>query len=167
MPLATPTLHESVRAKHRRHDAKPHRKKQRGNHRERLKRYRAKHLERVRAQRRAYQAKRRQDPVQRVVDALCRRMRLVIRGKSKGAFRQFGYTADDLRSHLESQFQNGMSWSNYGLYGEKWHVDHIRPVSLFRLPDELNECFALTNLRPLWAVENLRKHNAVGNSNLT
>ena len=69
-----------------------------------------------------------------------------------------GYTADDLRSHLEAQFQIGMSWDNYGLYGERWHVDHIRPVASFKLPEELAECFALENLQPLWAIDNLTKH---------
>lgn len=100
--------------------------------------------------------------MQRVVDAIRRRMRHVIKGKTKGAFALLGYTADDLRSRLKSQFQNGMSWDNYGL----WHVDHRQLVSSFNLPDELIQCFALANLQPLWAAENLarkRKHNAMGN----
>lgn len=84
-------------------------------------------------------------------------MRLVINGKSRGAFDLLGYTADDLRSHLAAQFRDGMNWSNYGLYGDKWHVDHIRPLSSFKLPDQLIECFALENLQPLWAAENLAK----------
>lgn len=150
---------DKVRARGRRHDAKPHRRKmQRGDYKARQHRYHIKHLERVRARRRAYQAKRRQDPVQRTVDAIRRRMRMVVNGKSKGAFKSLGYTADDLRSHLAAQFRDGMNWENYGLYGERWHVDHIRPVSSFRLPEELFECFALKNLQPLWAIDNLTKH---------
>lgn len=73
-----------------------------------------------------------------------------------------GYTADDLRSHLEAQFEDGMTWENYGLYGDKWHVDHIRPVSSFKLPEELADCFALKNLQPLWAIDNLTKHAKMG-----
>ena len=153
---------DKVRAKGRRADAKPKRKTQRGDFRGRQRRYQAKHVERVRARRRVYQAKRRQDPVQRTVDAIRRRMRMVINGKSKGAFKLLGFAAADLRSHLEAQFRDGMSWGNYGLYGEKWHVDHIRPVSSFKLPDELIECFALDNLQPLWAKDNLAKHAKIG-----
>ena len=152
---------EKARERGRRHDAKPERKKPRGDYKARTARYQTKHLKRLRARRRAYQAKRRQNPAQRVVDAIRRRMRHVIKGKTKGAFALLGYTADDLRSHLEAQFQTGMSWDNYGL----WHVDHRRLVSSFKLPDELVQCFALSNLRPLWAPENLarkRKYDALG-----
>lgn len=54
--------------------------------------------------------------------------------------------------HLESQFQKGMSFENYG----KWHVDHIRPVNTFDLnkEEEVKRCFHYTNLRPLWAHDN-------------
>jgi len=150
---------EKVRARGRRHDAKPARKLPRGDVKARSARWRLRHLEQDRARRRAYQTKRRQDPVQRVVDALRRRIRHIASGKAKGAMRLLGYSAADLRAHLEMQFQPGMTWDNYGPRG--WHVDHRRPVSTFTLSDQLVECFALENLRPLWAADNLarkRKH---------
>jgi hypothetical protein len=61
-----------------------------------------------------------------------------------------------LKKHLEKQFKIGMNWSNYG----KWHIDHIRPCASFDLskPSEQKKCFYYTNLQPLWAEENLRKH---------
>lgn len=152
---------EKMRAYGRCQDAKPHRKTQRGDYKARHARYRARNIDKLRERRRVYQARRRSDPAQRAVDAIRRRMRHVIKGQSKGAFALLGYTADKLREHLHSRFKPGMTWSNYGLYGEKWHVDHIRPVSSFKLPDQLVECFSLTNLQPLWAEENLRKHNAM------
>ena len=150
---------DKARAGGRRHDAKPHRKLPRGDSKARQARHYKKHLERRRADRRAYQAKRRSDPAQRLVDTIRRRMRHVIRGKSKGAFALLGYGAAELRDHIAAQFKSGMTWDNYGLYGEKWHVDHIRPVSSFKLPDEIVDCFALPNLQPLWAKDNLSKHN--------
>jgi len=149
---------DKVREMRRKNDARPERKRQRGDRKAVSQRYRARHLELVRRRRREYEAKRRQDPTQRLIDAIRRRMRMVINGKSKGAFKLLGYSAIDLRAHLEAQFQPGMSWDNYGLYGEKWHVDHKRPVSSFKLPDELIESFALSNLQPLWATDNLHKH---------
>lgn len=68
-----------------------------------------------------------------------------------------GYTADDLRQHLERQFAKGMSWDNYG----EWHVDHIVPVASFTFSSaddaEFKACWSLTNLRPLWAADNMSK----------
>ena len=70
-----------------------------------------------------------------------------------------GYTLQDLMQHLENQFENWMNWENYGL----WHVDHIKPKSLFSyiLPEdpEFKECWALDNLQPLERMENIYKSN--------
>lgn len=56
---------------------------------------------------------------------------------------------------LESQFKDGMNWSNYG----KWHIDHIKPCNTFNLTieEEQKKCFHYTNCRPLWAEDNLRR----------
>lgn len=149
---------EKVRASGRRQDAKPERRRiQRGDFKARQERYREQHVDELRIKRRAYQAKRRADPAQRAIDAIRRRIRHVIKSKTKGAFDLLGYSADELREHLARQFQSGMNWDNYGLYGDKWHIDHKRPVSSFNLPDELIECFALENLQPMWARDNLAK----------
>lgn len=70
-----------------------------------------------------------------------------------------GYSADELRDHLERQFDRRMTWSNYGVDG--WHVDHIVPLTTFELDwfgcDEFKQAWALTNLRPLWKRDNFRK----------
>lgn len=67
------------------------------------------------------------------------------------------YTLAELVGHLESLFQAGMNWDNYG----KWHVDHIRPRASFSFEcaddPEFQECWALKNLQPLWAADNMRK----------
>ena len=70
------------------------------------------------------------------------------------------YTMEKLRLHLENQFDDKMSWDNYGIY---WHVDHIYPQSLLpytSMEDEnFKKCWALDNLRPLEAIENMKKSN--------
>ncbi len=66
------------------------------------------------------------------------------------------YTIEDLMYHLESQFKEGMSWENYGLFG--WHIDHKIPKCMFTTK-QIKECWALDNLQPLWAEENLIKNN--------
>lgn len=71
--------------------------------------------------------------------------------------RSLGYGPADLKRHLERQFLPGMSWRNFG----RWHIDHIVPVSSFSVTGlgcpEFRACWALSNLRPLWAVDNMRK----------
>lgn len=69
----------------------------------------------------------------------------------------FGFTIAELRAHLERQFSKGMDWQRFNA-GEI-HIDHIRPLASFDLdaPDELRAAWALTNLRPLWAKDNLAK----------
>lgn len=67
------------------------------------------------------------------------------------------YTLDDLMAHLERQFLPGMTWDNRG----DWHIDHVVPLASFNFtsPDdpEFRAAWALTNLRPLWAKDNIRK----------
>jgi len=75
-------------------------------------------------------------------------------------FRILGYSAEDLKIHLENQFDKHMVWENYGSY---WHIDHIKPQSLFEIKEigdkEFIECWSLANLQPLEAIENISKGN--------
>jgi len=73
--------------------------------------------------------------------------------KSNSTMKLVGCSIEVLKQHLESQFQTGMNWDNYGL----WHVDHIKPCFSFDLSKskEQAKCFNYKNLRPLWAKENL------------
>ena len=70
------------------------------------------------------------------------------------------YTLKDLMEHLESRFDENMTWENYGNY---WHIDHIKPRSLFKYTfseePEFKECWSLKNLQPLEKTANLRKSN--------
>jgi hypothetical protein len=68
-----------------------------------------------------------------------------------------GWTMDQLKAHLERQFVRGMGWHNRGA----WHIDHIRPASSFTFTcvddPQFRECYALSNLRPLWGPDNMKK----------
>lgn len=80
-----------------------------------------------------------------------------IGGKRGSAIRDLGCTLEQLKNHLESKFKKGMNWNNRG----KWHIDHIMPLSKFRLSNRkhfLQACH-YTNLQPLWAKENRIKSN--------
>ena len=81
--------------------------------------------------------------------------------KSKHTVELLGCSIEFLKSYLESQFAEGMTWSNYGVHG--WHVDHIMPCDSFDLtkPEEQAKCFHYTNLQPLWAEDNLSKGSSI------
>lgn len=87
-------------------------------------------------------------------------VRASIRGRSSGAAieRLLGYSMSDLKKHLNRQFRGGMSWDTYGIRG--WHIDHIMPKRCFDLTtaDGVRAYWALPNLRPLPAKENLKKN---------
>lgn len=72
---------------------------------------------------------------------------LVGKIKEGNTLELLGYTYNDLKSHIESLFTDGMSWDNYG----EWHVDHIKPLSKFDETTPISIVNALTNLQPLWA----------------
>lgn len=82
-------------------------------------------------------------------------------GKRGRWFELVGYTAEELKDHLERQFLPGMTWGNRG----EWHIDHIIPIASFNYdgpghPD-FKACWALTNLRPIWAADNIRKKDKI------
>jgi hypothetical protein len=75
-----------------------------------------------------------------------------------------------LKEHIERQFEPWMNWNNYGKYNSQtwndvdittwtWQLDHIIPRS--DLPyssmedDNFKKCWALENLRPLSAKQNI------------
>jgi len=90
-------------------------------------------------------------------------------GFEKNGSRTWGklpYTAVQLKLHLESLFEPWMTWNNYGKpkNGEiTWHIDHIIPCAAlpFDSMDHPNflKCWDLSNLRPLCAIENMRKNS--------
>lgn len=90
----------------------------------------------------------------RMTDALNRCLRS---GQKKSrTLAALGYDIEELRRHIERQFTKGMSWNRF-LAGEI-HIDHILPVSGFDIrqvgDQEFMACWALTNLRPMWAEDN-------------
>jgi hypothetical protein len=106
----------------------------------------------------------RQKPKARMISSLRRRLRDFIQEKSHRKSLDFGCTRKQLREHIEKQFQNGMSWLNYG----EWHVDHIVPCKMFNLYLENHQkfCFNWRNLRPLPGEENVRKRAKFESSHL-
>jgi len=117
--------------------------------------------EKVAAANEYFRERRKRDPLFKLSAYTRNMLRRVLRATGdvkKGSTRDIlGYGADELKAHIESLFQPGMTWENYG----DWHIDHKIPISLMTLfgvtePELIN---ALSNLQPMWAIDNLVKGN--------
>jgi hypothetical protein len=166
------------------------REKQRAYHRKYKPQYRAEKAEKLRAQAREYylqnrekliqygkeyrkknpsasairsRRKREADPQYAIAGRLrCRVRHALVESGAKKAARTFelvGCSPKELMAWLESQFVQGMGWHNRSL----WHVDHIVPLNAFDLScvEQQRVAFHYTNLRPLWAAENVAKRDRI------
>lgn len=80
-----------------------------------------------------------------------------LRAKYKvGCLRHLSFSSKELILHLEKQFNNGMSWLNYGVV---WHIGHRVPLSWFDESDFLVYGFCLNNLFPQLAEDNFSQSN--------
>ena len=107
---------------------------------------------------REYQRKKRLDPHYRMVQSLRAYFYSVIIKKENSVFKYLGMSADEFRQYLESQFDDNMSWDNYGSY---WERDHIKEIENFDLSktEHISECWNSKNLRPLSVEKNrTRRH---------
>lgn len=64
-----------------------------------------------------------------------------------------GCSWPEFAAHIERQFLPGMSWENRS----KWHIDHIVPMATAVTEADVLALNHFTNLRPLWAEDNLAK----------
>lgn len=119
--------------------------------------------ERIMALRRVTDARKRADPIHNVAQRVRRRLHHGLRNGRESMTTQemLGYTFRELKQHLERQFLKGMTWSNMG----EWHIDHIIPLCAFKYsgPSDMDfkRAWCLTNLRPLWATDNLAKNDKI------
>ena len=81
-------------------------------------------------------------------------------GKAGSAVKDLGCSVSFLRTWIESQWLPGMSWDNYGIKEKQWSMDHIIALAHFDLTDsqQFQRACHYTNLRPLWHIDNLKKH---------
>lgn len=116
-----------------------------------------------RAGRAAYRRRRRQeDPRRRLRSSVTGLVRSALKkqGATKGGktFAHLDYTPRELYEHIESQFDENMTWENYGSY---WHLDHIIPQAALPYDSlkhpNFKKAWALNNLQPLEKGENIRK----------
>ena len=104
-------------------------------------------------------AKAKADVIFRISLTMKARLRSLINTNNHSFWKLVGYNSIELRQHLEKQFDSKMSWENYGVHG--WHIDHKVPTSMAKTKEEIIILFALDNLQPLWAKDNIKKSNKV------
>ncbi len=101
---------------------------------------------------------------------ICKILRMNGYKKKNSCMKHFNFSFQELKEHLEKQFEPWMNWSNHGSYDPQlwnntdpstwtWNIDHIIPQS--ELPytsmedDNFKKCWSLDNLRPLSAKQNI------------
>tara|TARA_Y100000310_G_scaffold263088_1_gene273071 strand:+ start:2036 stop:2620 length:585 start_codon:yes stop_codon:yes gene_type:complete len=109
--------------------------------------------------------KRKTDPIYRLSLSVSNLVRKALKSQNavKGGrtFDHLPYTPQQLKEHIESQFEDWMTWDNWG----EWHIDHIYPQSKL-IYDSLEhpnfqKCWDLSNLQPLRAEDNIRKGDSI------
>lgn len=114
---------------------------------------------------------RRKDPFIKMRHSVSTLIRMYIQGIKIKSFKEhLPYSVEELKLHIERQFEPWMSWNNWGKYNKSkwndqdqstwtWQLDHIIPHSDFiysSMNDEnFKRCWSLDNLRPYSAKLNM------------
>ena len=112
-------------------------------------------------QRKRHKQRRQSDPLYKLV---CNTRTLISLSITNAGFKKNSKTHkilncsfEEFMSHLEKQFNSGITWENYG----KWHLDHIVPVSLASTEEEIIKLNHYKNFQPMWGPENESKNNKI------
>ena len=99
------------------------------------------------------------DIAYRLKNVLRSRVGHAIRKEQKvgSAIQDLGCSIAAFRLYIENQFEEGMSWDNWGRDG--WHLDHVLPLASFDLTNRMEflEAANWLNYQPLWAADNIAK----------
>jgi hypothetical protein len=161
---------------------KEYQKKYRENNKEKikqdLKKYYIKNKKKIREYQKKYKPIRRKRDNKRYQEDICFRLRCIVSTSIRSHLKKdsehkwfyLPYTSRQLKEHLENQFEDWMSWDNYGIINKNkktWQIDHIIPHSKLSYDSlehpNFQKCWALENLRPLEAFKNIKKSNKIEN----
>ena len=80
--------------------------------------------------------------------------------KTEPTMKYIGCDLEFLKKWLSFNFNEKMSFENYGPY---WHLDHVLPCSKFNFEneDDISKCFIWYNLQPLEGTLNMSKNNNI------
>lgn len=130
--------------------------------------YRQENKLKIAKQKKEWSIKNKNNLEYKIAKNLRRRIHHVLKDnyKSDNTISLLGCSINEFKSYLELLFEDGMTWDNYGLYG--WHIDHIIPCYIFDLSDseQQKECFHFSNMRPLWAKDNLTRSKSISTQDI-
>lgn len=147
-------------------------------HVEKAKEYYVNNKEKVREYKKNWTAKKRKENISyRIKCSISGSIRSSLgrekRRKSLITEQIIGCSFDNLKLHLENQFQDWMSWDNYGKYNGElnygWDIDHIIPLDSADTIDELISLNHFSNLQPLCSKVNrdIKRNKINWSSNTT
>lgn len=122
------------------------------------KKYREENKDKIRGIQNKYRRERKKiDPTYKLKNSVRRSINNALKreGYPKNSKTQeiLGCTFEEFKQHIESQWENWMSWDNYGLYNGKegygWDIDHITPTSSAINENDIINLNHYTNLQPL------------------
>ena len=122
--------------------------------------YKQKHPKGYKLSKKKYFQKKQEDPIFRINNAISNYLwRSLKNNKNKEHWEEFvEFSIKDLVKHLKKKLKKGMTMKNYGTY---WHIDHKIPKAYFNITSaddpDFKRLWALENLRPLKAIDNLKK----------
>ena len=139
---------------------KVNKKKYYSTHKEHYAAYNANPVNKVKRNRVLKERKAR-DPSFKTISSLKARMHEILRGyKNCTSSKLLDCTREQLYRWLESNFDESMTWDNYGTH---WHIDHVIPIAFFDNTQEEQQylCFNWSNLRPLVKEANMSKSDTI------
>ena len=110
--------------------------------------------------RRKNHLKRMEDPIYKLKISFSRRLNRFLKrgGCNKSPNKSYyldklGCSFEELKTYLESKFEDWMTWENYGKYNGEldygWDLDHIIPLSKAKTEDDIYNLSHYSNLQPL------------------
>ena len=106
-------------------------------------------------------AKRAADPARKMMHTVACRVREMLRIGRVDSSTVVSCTnitsGDELRAHLESTFEDGMSWQNHGHRGKNvWNIGHRIAAAMYDAgnDEDLRRCWSLENIFAQWSVAN-------------
>ena len=139
------------------------------SHKEEKKEYARINKERIRVNKRALHHKKKQDPMYRLIRK-CRDFvhRCLESPKLHKTQVILGYTPEELKKYLESNFYGNMNWDV-----RNWEIHHIKPLDMFNFLNEdgtdnyeaIKEANKLSNLFPLFVEDHKKLTNLYNSEN--
>lgn len=126
--------------------------------------YNKKHVVKRNAYRKVYVAnKRKTDVLFRIRASIRNRTCAILKirnfDKKYSINEYLGCSIKEFKRYITLYFKPGMNWDNYGKGQGKWNFDHTIPLSSAKTVDELYKLCHYTNIKPMWAIDNMKKGN--------